>query len=189
MDRQSMALLIPILALSIPVVAVVMNGIHKMMKLRIEEARVRSGLVDGVEVGEVEALRADLAAANSKATEVERRAGELRADLERANQAAVEQQKAAQALAGQLDQVRGELAKVQAKADAADQAHQEQRKQIAAEAHRQAERLTATQAERDAARKEASQAREEAATLRGRLEALETIMAQDKAKAGNAKKT
>ena len=60
MDRQSMALLIPILALSIPVVAVVMNGIHKMMKLRIEEARVRSGLVDGVEVGEVEALRADL---------------------------------------------------------------------------------------------------------------------------------
>ena len=51
---------------------------------------------------QVEALRADLAAANSKATEVERRAGELRADLERANQAAVEQQKAAQALAVSL---------------------------------------------------------------------------------------
>jgi hypothetical protein len=63
--------------------------------------------------------------------------------------------------------VRGELAKVQAKAEAADSTHQEQRKQMAAEAHRQAERLTATQAERDAARKEASQAREDAATLRG----------------------
>jgi hypothetical protein len=43
----------------------------------------------------VEALRADLAAANSRATEIERRAGELRADLERANQAAAERQKAA----------------------------------------------------------------------------------------------
>jgi hypothetical protein len=41
--------------------------------------------------------------------------------------------------------VRGELAKVQAKAEAADSTHQEQRKQMAAEAHRQAERLTATQ--------------------------------------------
>jgi chromosome segregation ATPase len=44
---------------------------------------------------QVEALRADLAAANSRATEIERRAGELRADLERANQAAAERQKAA----------------------------------------------------------------------------------------------
>ena len=58
-----------------------------------------------------------------------------------------------------------------------------------AEAHRQAERLTATQAERDAARKEASQAREDAATLRGRVEALETVMAQEKGKTGGAKKT
>jgi hypothetical protein len=61
MDRQSFALMIPILALMIPVVAVLMSGIHKMMKLRIEEARVRSGLVDGVDAAEIEALRADLA--------------------------------------------------------------------------------------------------------------------------------
>ena len=120
----------------------------------------------------------------------------LRADLERANQATdqaraalAEQQKATEAAAGQLDQVRGELAKVQAKAEAEREAHQEQRKAAAAEAHRQAERLTATQAERDAARKEASQAREDAATLRGRLEALETVMAQEKGKTGGAKKT
>ena len=78
---------------------------------------------------------------------------------------------------------------MQAKAEAEREAHQEQRKSAAAEAHRQAERLTAAQGERDAARKEASQAREDAATLRGRVEALETVMAQEKGKTGGAKKT
>jgi chromosome segregation ATPase len=77
-------------------------------------------------------------------------------------------------LTKQLDQVRNELAKAQAKADADREIYQEQRKAAAAEAHRQAERLTAIQSERDQARKEASAAREESATLRGRLEALET---------------
>jgi colicin import membrane protein len=61
--------------------------------------------------------------------------------------------------------VRGELVKVQAKAEADQEAHQEQRKAAAAEAHRMAERLTAAQGERDQARKEAGQAREEAARL------------------------
>ncbi len=136
---------------------------------------------------QVEVLRADLAAANSRAAEIERRAGELRADLERADQATgqaraalAEQQQAAQSLADQLDQVRAELAKLQAKAEASDAAHQEQRKHMAAEAHRQAERLMAAQAKCDAARREASQAREEAARMRGRLEALETVIAREK---------
>lgn len=69
------------------------------------------------------------------------------------------------------DQVRAELAKVQGKAEAADQAHQEQRRQAAADAQRQSEQLTATQAERDQARQEASKAREEAARLAGQFQA------------------
>ena len=60
--------------------------------------------------------------------------------------------------------------------------------ELAAEAHRQAERLTATQAERDAERREASQAREDAARMRGRLEALETVMGKEKIKTGDEKK-
>ncbi len=63
---------------------------------------------------------------------------------------------------------------MQAKAEAAEQSHQEQRKTAAQEAHRAAEHMTKAQAERDSARQEASTAREEAAKLRGQVEALQT---------------
>lgn len=116
--------------------------------------------------------------AEARAVEIERRAGELRTELDRAHQDAdqvrgnlAEQQKVNQATANQLDQVRAELAKVQGKAEAAEQAHHEQRRQAAADAQRQAEQLTATQAERDQARQEASKAREDAARLAGQLQA------------------
>lgn len=39
MDRQSMALLIPILALTIPVVAIIFSSLVKMTKLRAEAQR------------------------------------------------------------------------------------------------------------------------------------------------------
>ena len=68
--------------------------------------------------------------------------------------------------------MRAELVKVQAKAAADQEAHQEQRKVAAAEAHRMAERLTAAQAEREQATKAAAQAREEAARLVGQLDTL-----------------
>ena len=143
------------------------------------------------------------ALAEQKAEEIEHRARELRAELDRAHQEAdrlrqerdqaVGRAKAAEAerdtARDEALDVLGQIAEIKAKANAEREAHQEQRKAAAAEAHRQAERLTATQAERDAARKEASQAREDAATLRGRLEALETVMAQEKGKTGGAKKT
>jgi len=54
---EYLGILIPILALSIPVVAVVMNGLHKIMRLRLEEARTRAGLVDGSAANELSALR------------------------------------------------------------------------------------------------------------------------------------
>lgn len=76
-------------------------------------------------------------------------------------------------LRADLDQAHTELATTKAKAQAADESHQEQRKQAAAEAHRIAERMTKTEGERDAARKEAAQAREDAAKLRGQVEAMQ----------------
>ncbi|EAB8931768.1 KfrA protein [Escherichia coli] len=103
--------------------------------------------------------------AEARAQEIERRAGELRTELDRAHQTS-------QAATAQLDQVRGELAKVQAKAEAEQEAHQEQRKAAATEAHRMAERLTAAQAERDQATKAAGQAREEAARMAGQIDTL-----------------
>jgi uncharacterized coiled-coil DUF342 family protein len=66
----------------------------------------------------------------------------------------------------------GEVAALRAKAESAEQAHQEQRKTAAQEAHRAAERLAATQMERDEARKEIGKAREEASNWRGQVEAL-----------------
>ena len=52
--RQILGIMIPILALCIPLSVIVTNGMAKLMKLRIEEARVRAGLEGGsVEVDEL----------------------------------------------------------------------------------------------------------------------------------------
>jgi colicin import membrane protein len=74
----------------------------------------------------------------------------------------------------EVAQVRAELVKLQAKAEAADQSHQEQRKHAAAEALRAADHLTKIEADRDTARQQANTAREEAAKLAGKLEATQT---------------
>ena len=84
----------------------------------------------------------------------------------------------AEKAAATTDALRTELATVKAKAEAAQDAHQEHRKLVAAEAHRSAERLTTTQAERDQAKKEAGKAREEAAALRGQVDAIKEQNAQ-----------
>lgn len=84
------------------------------------------------------------------------------------------QKKAFQDTVTERDAARAELASVKAKAEAAVQSHQEQRKQAAAEANRVAERLTKAHVERDNACKEAAMAREEAAQLRGQVEALQS---------------
>ena len=73
----------------------------------------------------------------------------------------------------QAEQLRAELVTVKAKADAADQAHQDHRKQAETEAARAADRATKAEADRDAARNEAAGAREEAAKLRGQVEAMQ----------------
>jgi len=67
MDKGALALLIPILALSIPVIAILSNSLQKFWRLRIEEARIQAGaLPDGAEAAlqqvssEVDQLRREL---------------------------------------------------------------------------------------------------------------------------------
>ena len=72
MDRQTLALLIPIMALAIPVVAVIFAGINKSMRLRIEEAKVRAGLNPEV-AEELEALAQDVQDLRQQLTEVSER--------------------------------------------------------------------------------------------------------------------
>ncbi len=52
------ALLIPMIALSIPVVAIIVFGINKRAKWRLEEAQLRMG--EGVDAEELDELRSEL---------------------------------------------------------------------------------------------------------------------------------
>jgi hypothetical protein len=61
MDKQVLALLIPILALAIPVAGIVFHGLQRIARMRLEETRLKAGGLDrGVEV-EIAALREDVA--------------------------------------------------------------------------------------------------------------------------------
>lgn len=60
MDRHALVLFIPILALAIPVTAVIFSGLRKMALLRLEETRIRfGGLGSGAEA-ELTALREEV---------------------------------------------------------------------------------------------------------------------------------
>lgn len=129
------------------------------------------------ELGQV---RADLGAATTRAeraeataAELDHRVADLRAELDRAH-ADVDQVRAEiKRTTTDAEGLRNELAAVKAKAEAADQAHQEHRKEAAKEAQRCAEKLVAAQKSHDAIGKEAAAARESAARLSGQLEAVQ----------------
>lgn len=73
MDARALGVLIPIIALSIPVVAIIMGGLQKMARLRIEEAKVRAGgLGEGGEE-ELRALREDLEGLRGEIGEMQER--------------------------------------------------------------------------------------------------------------------
>jgi len=59
MDKQSLALFIPILALSIPVIALVFHGLQKTARLRLEELRLKLD-GGGSSAQEIEALRGEM---------------------------------------------------------------------------------------------------------------------------------
>jgi chromosome segregation ATPase len=98
-------------------------------------------------------------------------AEQLRADLEL-------QKKASMEVATERDQVRADLAAVTAKADAIEQARQEQRKAAELDATRSGERLAKAEAGQEMAHQEASAAREDAANLRGQVEAMKAQVAE-----------
>lgn len=131
------------------------------------EARQSAQDAAGTAAAVLAGVRAELAVATTRAEraeakvgEIEHRASDLRAELDRAHQEA--------------DQARTELVRMQARAEAAQEAHQEQRRAWAQDAQRVAERLTQAEAGQERARKEASAAREEAAKLLGQVQAMQT---------------
>jgi hypothetical protein len=60
MDRHVVALFIPILALAIPVAAIVFHGLQRLARTRLEESRLRLGALDGQAEADIEALRQDV---------------------------------------------------------------------------------------------------------------------------------
>lgn len=81
-------------------------------------------------------------------------------------------------MAVERDKVKTELTKVQAKAEAAEESHKEERKRAATELQRVADKLIKLEAERDGAKGEAGKTREELAKLTGQLEAMKIQAAQ-----------
>ena len=73
MNKQVLALLIPIIALCIPVAAIVLNGLQKLARLRLEEARVRAGVLDRGSQAELAALRDEVADLRGELMEVQER--------------------------------------------------------------------------------------------------------------------
>ena len=126
--------------------------------------------VNQAQAVELAQLRERLAATEAERTRYQTEAENLRGEVAGHKQAA-------QAVTQARDQVQAELVKLQAKAEAAEQSNQEQRKSSALEALRTVERLTQTEAERDSTRREASAAREEAANLRGQIDAMQSQVA------------
>lgn len=82
MDNGTLALLIPVLALAIPIVAIVSNRLVKLQQLRIEEAKVRAGIGDGAApdslVHEVDQLRQELADVQERLDFTERTLAQVR---------------------------------------------------------------------------------------------------------------
>ena len=73
MDRQTLALLIPITAMLIPIAAIVMGGIQKIARLHLEEAKVRAGALPDGAVAEMEQMRLDMEQVRHELAEVQER--------------------------------------------------------------------------------------------------------------------
>lgn len=71
MDRHTVVLFIPIAALAIPTVAIIMNGMLKLARLRVEEAKLHAG--DAGNGGDVAALRDEVAELRHELGEVHER--------------------------------------------------------------------------------------------------------------------
>lgn len=60
MDRYAIGALIPIVVMLVPISAIVMGGLLKLKKLRLEEARLRAGALTDGGMAELDHLRSDV---------------------------------------------------------------------------------------------------------------------------------
>lgn len=73
MDRQSWALLIPIVAMLIPISAIVMGGILKIVRLHVEEAKIKAGALPDGAMAELDAVRSEMDQLRHELGEVQER--------------------------------------------------------------------------------------------------------------------
>lgn len=73
MDRQALALLIPILALCIPVLGIALHGLQKYGQWRLEEARIRAGALGTGAESEIGQLRTEFDQVRQELAEIHER--------------------------------------------------------------------------------------------------------------------
>jgi hypothetical protein len=73
MDPRSLAILIPIFALAIPIGAIIMGSLVKMKKLALEEAKVRAGSLGGTGEHELAQMRGEIDQLRTELNEVHER--------------------------------------------------------------------------------------------------------------------
>ena len=73
MDRQVIALLIPIFALAIPLAGIIFFGLQRLARTRLEEARPRAGVLDKGTEAEIAALRDEVGDLRRELSDVQER--------------------------------------------------------------------------------------------------------------------
>jgi len=73
MDRQSLALMIPILAMMIPIAVIVMVGVQKVARLRLEETKARMGALPDGAMAELDQVRGEMDQVRHELAEVQER--------------------------------------------------------------------------------------------------------------------
>jgi hypothetical protein len=73
MDKQVIALFIPIVALAIPLAAVIFYGLLKVARMRLEEARVNAGMLEKGSEAEISMLRDEVGEVRRELSEVQER--------------------------------------------------------------------------------------------------------------------
>jgi hypothetical protein len=73
MEKQVIALLIPIIALAIPLAGIVFFGLQKLARTRLEEAPLRAGVLDRGAETEIAALRDEVGDLRRELSDVQER--------------------------------------------------------------------------------------------------------------------
>jgi hypothetical protein len=72
-DKQVVALLIPLFALAIPVSAIIFHGLQRLARMRLEEARLQHGQLDKGTEAEITLLREEVGDLRRELSDVQER--------------------------------------------------------------------------------------------------------------------